>query len=157
MSYLLLYMPSTTPDCKLKPIMIMKPFKLLKEKFPISKSTCYMFRKLGWSCDLIIVLYRWNICESHVTTCVCSYLSWSTINTLLLLLLILDMTPEIFKPSDLSKDYIYSHRIINKNVDCKHRHERYLDEFQLLNFSVKVCYNVKMLLTDEIVNNGKST
>lgn len=71
---------------------------------------------LGWSRDHIIVLYRWNICESHhVTKCVCSYssLSWSTINTLLLLLLFLDMTPEIFKPSDLSKDYIYSHRIMN--------------------------------------------
>lgn len=46
---------------------------------------------------------------------------------------------------------------MNDNVDCKHRHERYSDEFQLLNFSVKVWYNVKMLVTDDIINNGKTT
>lgn len=41
-------------------------------------------------------------------------------------------------------------------MNCKHQYERYLDEFQLLNFSVKVWHNMKILLTDELINNGRS-
>lgn len=33
-------------------------------------------------------------------------------------------------------------------MNCKHRHERYLDELQLLNFSVKVWHIMKILLAD---------